>query len=206
MVELYINGKFIGGEFVEELYNYNVEDFYLGVANPSKNYENYYFKGLINEFAVFDKVLSTKEMEQIYRESTKKSLLNNFGKYKSSKNLKIYYDFKHYRKDKLIDISGNEFNAEIVNCQNNTLVNSKFMVEAIVPYKKECKFKSLKHTNNSVEGNRWVHEETRKNQLRFNSIKEEALFYSIEGLNTLRYKKVEEKELSEKAKMISIEL
>jgi hypothetical protein len=206
MVELYINGKFVGGEFIEELYSYNVEDFYLGVANPSKNYENYYFKGLINEFAVFDKVLSTKEMEQIYRESTKKSLLNNFGKYKSSKNLKIYYDFKHYRKDKLIDISGNEFNAEIVNCQNNTLVNSKFMVEAIVPYKKQCKFKSLKHTNNSVEGNRWVHEETRKNQLRFNSIKEEALFYSIEGLNTLRYKKVEEKELSEKAKMISVEL
>jgi hypothetical protein len=206
MVELYINGKFVGGEFIEELYNYNVEDFYLGVVNPSKNYENYYFKGLINEFAVFDKVLSTKEMEQIYRESTKKSLLNNFGKYKSSKNLKIYYDFKHYRKDKLIDISGNEFNAEIVNCQNNTLVNSKFMVEAIVPYKKQCKFKSLKHTNNSVEGNRWVHEETRKNQLRFNSIKEEALFYSIEGLNTLRYKKVEEKELSDKAKMISVEL
>jgi hypothetical protein len=51
-----------------------------------------------------------------------------------------------------------------------------------------------------------VHEETRKNQLRFNSIKEEALFYSIEGLNTLRYKKIEEKELSDKAKMISVEL
>jgi hypothetical protein len=44
------------------------------------------------------------------------------------------------------------------------------------------------------------------NQLRFNSIKDDVLFYSIEGLNTLRYKKVEEKELSEKAKMISVEL
>ena len=55
MIELYINNTYIGAEYVEELYEYDVEDFYIGVANPAKNYENYYFKGFINEFAVFDK-------------------------------------------------------------------------------------------------------------------------------------------------------
>ena len=205
-IELYINGKLVGEEFIEDMYDYNVTDFYLGVANPSKNYENYYFKGLISEFAVFDKAITLPEINQIYKDSAKKSLLNNFGKYKSSKSLKTYYDFRHYRKDKLIDISGNNFDAEIINCQANTLMNSKFMVEVTIPTKKDCKFKTLKHSSNSVEGNRWVWEETRMNQLRFNSIKDDVLFYSIEGLNTLRYKKVEEKELSEKAKMISVEL
>lgn len=205
-IQLYINNKLIEKEFVEELYDYNVTDFYLGVANPSKNYENYYFKGFMNEFAVFDKVLTLPEITQIYKDSAKKSLLNNFGKYRSSKNLKLYYDFKHFKKDKLIDISQNGFDAEIINCQNNTMVNTKFMVEEVVPYKKDCKFKSLKHSTNSVEGNRWVWEETRQNQLRFNSIKDEVLFYSIEGLNTLRYKKVEQKQLSDKATFISVEL
>ncbi len=206
MIELYINNQYVGSEYVEELYDYDVKDFYLGVANPSKNYENYYFKGFINEFAIFDKVLAKPEIEQIYKESAKKSLLNNFGKYKSSKYLKAYYDFKHYKKDVIIDLSDGGFNGEIVNCQSNTLVNKKFLVEVVVPYKKDCKFKSLKHSNNSVEGNRWVHEETRQNQLRYNSLKSEMLFYSIEGLNTLRYKKVEEKKLSDKTKFISVEL
>ena len=32
------------------------------------------------------------------------------------------------------------------------------------------------------------------------------LFYSIEGLNTLRYKKIEEKKLSDNTKFISVEL
>ena len=207
MIELYINNEYVGEEYVEELYDYkDVNDFYIGVANPSKNYENYYLKGFVNEFSVFDKVLAKTEIEQIYRDSSKKSLLNNFGKYKSSKHLKAYYDFKHFRKEKMIDISGNGFDGEIINCQHNTFVNKKFMVEVVVPYKKDGKFKSLKHSSNSVEGNRWIHEETRKNQIRYNSIKDEMIFYSIEGLNTLRYKKVEEKKLSDNTKFISVEL
>lgn len=206
IIELYINNTYVGAEYIDELYDYNVEDFYLGVANPAKNYENYYFKGFVNEFAVFDKTLSNPEIEQIYKESAKKSLLNNFGKYKSSKWLKLYYDFKHFRKDKLIDLSGNGFDGEIINCQNNTLMNKKFLIEAVVPHKKDGSFKSLKHSSNSVEGNRWVHDETRQNQLRYNSLKNEMLFYSIEGLNTLRYKKVEEKKLSDNTKFISVEL
>ena len=54
---------------------------------------------------VFDKAITLPEINQIYKDSAKKSLLNNFGKYKSSKSLKTYYDFRHYRKDKLIDIN-----------------------------------------------------------------------------------------------------
>ena len=74
------------------------------------------------------------------------------------------------------------------------------------PYRRNSRFKSLVHKSNSSVGNKWIHGETRKNQLKYyNKIRQHEVDFRIDGLNTLRYKLVKEKE-NKKVKQISVEL
>jgi len=75
------------------------------------------------------------------------------------------------------------------------------------PYRRNSRFKSLKHKSNSSVGNKWVHTETRKNQLKYyNDVRHDLIDFRIDGLNTLRFKNVSEETLSDKTTKISIEL
>ena len=74
------------------------------------------------------------------------------------------------------------------------------------PHRRESRFKSLKHKSNSSIGNKWVHNETRKNQLKYyNQVRTNIDDFRIDGINTLRFKEVKKEENGIISK-ISIEL
>ena len=84
---------------------------------------------------------------------------------------------------------------------------NKFETEIVVPTRRDGKFKTLKHKSNSTIGNSWVHYETRKNQKRFyNEMKGNIVDLNIDGLNSCRYKLIEEEKLTDKTKLIKVEL
>ena len=59
------------------------------------------------------------------------------------------------------------------------------------PHRRNSRFKSLKHKSNSSIGNKWVHPETRKNQIRFyNDVRANFIDFRIDGINTLRFNEV----------------
>jgi hypothetical protein len=203
----YMNGELIDTkELKEQIYEYDNDYFYIGVGNPTLDIKQFYFKGLIAEFAIWNIALELDNIQEVYENSLYKSIINDYRKYDKSKYLKCYYDFKNFKGDIIQDLSGNKNNGFIYNCEDNILVD-KFETEIIVPIRREGKFKTLKHSSNSTIGNNWVHSETRKNQERFyNEMKGNIVDLSIDGLNTCIYKEIESNELSDNAIKISVKL
>jgi len=203
----YMNGELIDTkELKNQIYEYDNDYFYIGVGNPTLDIKQFYFKGLIAEFAIWNIALELDNIQEVYENSLYKSIINDYRKYDKSKYLKCYYDFKNFKGDIIQDLSGNKNNGFIYNCEDNILVD-KFETEIVVPIRREGKFKTLKHSSNSTIGNNWVHSETRKNQERFyNEMKGNVVDLSIDGLNTCIYKEIESNELSDNAIKISVKL
>lgn len=206
-LSFYLNGELIETkELSNEMFNYDSTYFYIGVGNPLEEGQKFYFKGLISEFAIWNIGLDENNIKEIYENSFHKSILNDYRKYNKSKYLKCYYDFKHFKDNVLQDLSNNKNHGLMLNCEDDYLIN-KFETSITIPIRREGKFKTLKHNSNSVNGNKWVHYETRKNQIRFyNEMKGNILDLGIDGLNTCRYTEVESKNLTDKAIKIKVEL
>lgn len=186
----YKDGELIDTQKLKnEVFDYKDEKyFYLGVGSVNREFNNNWFYGVISEFAIYDCVLKQKELASIFDNVLENSLLENFRAYKSSKYLKLYYDCKFYKNEKLIDLSGNGNDAEIHNCHFIKKDNALY-TEIFVPFRRESKFKLLSHKLNSWNGVGWVHKETRINQLRFlNEIKQGLYNTDTDGLNNCKYK------------------
>ena len=187
-----IESKKIKGEFKD----YSEEEyFYLAVGCPNRLDNNNWFFGVISEFAIFDKILNEREIEILSENTLENSLLENFRAYKSSKNLKLYYDFKFYKNGKIIDLSGNSNDGEIVK-SHFIKTEESLGKEISVPYRRESVFKLLSHKPNSWDGKNWVQKETRINQLRFlNEIKKGLYNIDMDGLNNCSYQTLGEAEI-----------
>lgn len=188
IIKVYQDGKFIGktNEY-KSLFKYQLSPyFYLGVGDPDREIIPNYFKGYIDSFAYFDNLLNDRE---IYDLSTTdgKLFTENFGKYKSSKNLKTYYDANHVEKYKLVDLSGNKNDGEIINCEVVEKDISAY-TEIKIPHRRRGVFKSLKHNENGFDGQKWKDKNTRWNQLRFqNEVSNHISLINKDGLSTLEY-------------------
>jgi hypothetical protein len=206
-LSFYMNGKLIGTEQLnDQIFGYDNTYFYIGVGNPNSENDKFYFKGLISEFAIWNIALDKNNINEIYENSSVKSILNDYRRYNKSKYLKCYYDFKNFKNDILLDLSDNRNNAFIIECEDNYLIN-KFETEIPIPIRREGKFKTLKHNSNSTIGNKWIHYETRKNQTRFyNEMKGTILNLNIDGLNTCRYTQLETEQLDDLVIKIKVEL
>ncbi|MEY3079971.1 MAG: hypothetical protein RL086_1145, partial [Bacteroidota bacterium] len=173
----------------ENFKDYSDEEyFYLATGCPNRLDNNNWFFGIISEFAIFDKELSEREIEILSENTLENSLLENFRGYKSSKNLKLYYDFKFYKNGKIIDLSGNNNDGEII---KSHFIKSEESLgkEMVVPYRRESLFKLLSHKPNSWNGKSWIQKETRINQLRFlNEVKKKLYNIDMDGLNNCSYK------------------
>lgn len=165
-IKLYQDSKVIKEVTYEnDLYNYNrVGEMYLGSGDPNCDMPNYFY-GNINSFAIFNKYLQEKEVIEI---SNNKSLglSQNFGDYTSAYALCTYYDAKFIREYKLIDLSGNDNNGIIENCEIIPYDNIDSKVIE-VPYKRESTFILLPHKENGFKDGRWVDASIRYNQLRY---------------------------------------
>jgi len=207
IISFYMNGELIDTQILSEsLYEYDNDYFYIGVGNPTLDSKQFYFKGLIAEFAIWNIALDSDNINEVYENSLYKSIINDYRKYNKSKYLKCYYDFKNFKGDIIQDLSGNRNNGMIYNCEDGIILD-KFETDIIVPIRRKGNFKTLKHSSNSTIGNNWVHSETRKNQERFyNEMKGNIVDLSIDGLNTCIFKEVNRKDISDKAVKISVNI
>jgi predicted glycosyltransferase involved in capsule biosynthesis len=174
--------------YTERNYDYRkVDNFYLGVGNPDREKNEKYFKGLISSFSAFSKILNEKEIEEISKNKFF-GLTQNFGEYQSSHDLKVYYDAKFIKDYKLIDLSGNENNGEIVNCEMvGYLFDEVKLID--VPFKKECTFELIPHEENGYVNGGWKNITTRYNQMRFhNEVSKGHKNIKDDGLNNCVYK------------------
>jgi len=189
-LKFYINKKLIGKVKVDKgFYKYNNQSvFYLG----SKKGEDDFFKGEIKEFYSFDKCLSSSEIKELHLNQAY-SLTQNFNSYKSSDNLKLYYDSKFIKNYNLIDLSLNNNLGKIFNCEIiKPLPIVKFF--DYIPYRRYSKIKYLTHDSNGFDNGKWKSKSTRWNQLRYNN-EVTTGFYNIEkdGLSNLDFNLVSNK-------------
>jgi len=206
-ISFYMNGELIGTEQLSDLlYEYDNDYFYIGVGNPTLDSKQFYFKGLIAEFAIWNIALDKDNINEVYENSLYKSIINDYRKYNKSKYLKCYYDFKNFKGDIIQDLSGNRNNGMMYNCEDGIILD-KFETEIVVPIRRKGQFKTLKHTSNSTIGNNWIHSETRNNQERFyNEMKGNIVDLSIDGLNTCIFKEIDRVDITDNAVKISVNI
>ncbi len=188
IIKVYQDGELIGqtGRF-RKLYFYRKEpNFYLGVGKPNREKIPNLFKGTIDSFAYYDEILNDDEIKEISN-NDKFYLNESFGKYKSKDSLKIYYDANFIDNYELTDLTNNDNNGKIVNCE---IIDEEYdeFTEVRIPYRRKSLFKSLKHEENGFLGNKWKDQATRWNQLRYHNevfLNNELL--KSDGLSTLEF-------------------
>ena len=116
-----------------------------------------------------------------------KGLTQNFGEYKSADFLKLYYDTKIIKGYTLKDLSGNNNDGEIINCEiMDLMVDSVY--ELHVPHRRKSLFESLPHEENGFLDNKWKDQSTRWNQLRFiNEVSTNHELLYNDGLSDLEF-------------------
>jgi hypothetical protein len=172
-IELYQDGIFLGETEYKELKNNSDRNFYLGKT----------FKGLIHNLAIYDKVLSDKEIKEI-------SENRYFGLtyFSSSDYLKTYYEAAFTKNYQLIDLSENKNKGNIYNCE---IVKEDVEISKIleIPFKRESLFTLLEHEDNGFVNGGWKDINTRYNQLKFsNEVFKGYINTKEDGLNNLHYK------------------
>jgi hypothetical protein len=172
-IKLYQDGNFIGETKYKKLKNNSDENFYLGKT----------FKGLIYNLAIYDRVLSYKEVKDI-----SESKYFGLTYFDSFINLKTYYEASFTKGYQLIDLSENKNKGKIYNCE---IVKQD--IEGIkiieIPFRRESSFTLLKHENNGFVDGGWKDINTRYNQLKFsNEVSKGYINTKEDGLNNLRYK------------------
>jgi hypothetical protein len=156
------------------------------VGDPNREHDLKYFKGHLDLFAVFNDILEDNEIEEISK-NRYFGLTQNFGNYISSHTLQTYYDAKFIKEYKLIDLSGNGNDGEIINCE---IVELEFEPhkEVKIPFRRESKFGSLFHKENGFFNNKWKQQATRWNQLRYqNEVLLDDTLIKNDGLSTLEF-------------------
>lgn len=181
-IKMYQDGELIDEKYHDKrLMSYKNPFFYIGVGDPTRKENNNYFSGWLNEFVIYSDVLSDVDINIL---STNKNSIRN---YKSYGDVLLHYNSNNIKNYKLTDLSGNENDGKIYNCdiKDNTIGENKKLK---VPYRKESTFLLLPHENNGFEDNKWKTEYTRWNQLRFyNEVsKNNELLYN-DGLSDLIY-------------------
>jgi hypothetical protein len=170
--------------------------FFIGLGDK-RTEDRKSFRGFVNEFGYWDKPLQRNEIQQIHTISGF-SFLNNYEQYNSSKNLKIYYDFKHIKLDedykydtgKVLNLVTNEYDAITYHSIPKTIQDIQSKTISI-PARRQSEFEMINHKSEGYLEGGWKSESTRLNQLRFyNEILNNETNLDKDGLSTLKYTKV----------------
>lgn len=195
-IEFYVNGKRIGSTTWDkyQIRKYNTEPFlYLGVASPERKDKPKFFNGVIDSFAVFNKVLNREEIKDISI-NIKDDLLNSkeFG---YTDELVTYYDTRYIEGNNLKDLSGNNNHGKIVDCKVVNIETPPSVVERY-PHRRKCKYRLLKHEEGGYKDGYWVDWQSRKNQIYYYQLVENNSTNSEnDGLSNCSYKLLEEQEI-----------
>lgn len=188
IIKVYQDGELIGKiESFEKLHQYKKQPFfYIGTSDPNNELNPKYFKGYFDYLAVYETVLEDDEILEI-SQNKYMGLLQNFGNYKSADFIKLYYDSKIIKSYKLKDLSDNNNDGEIVNCEIiNLILDSS--IDISIPHRRKSLFESLPHEENGFLNNKWKDQSTRWNQLRFmNEVSTNHELLYNDGLSDLNF-------------------
>ena len=202
-VSFYVNGNLIDTiQMDTEILQLSSDEIFVGAGSDLKTNKDF-FNGLIANIEMYDVALTDEEINEISKNPIKPKL-RNFGEFKSSNFLYTQILPELSTEDSCIDLS----NTHIVSLNNIYLYRDiqSFKTFLPKPHRRESRFQSLKHKTNSSFGNKWVHTETRKNQIKYyNEVRDNIDNFRIDGLNTLRFKEIKKEENNIVTK-ISIEL
>ena len=202
-ISLYVDGNLIEEiEMNKEILQLETNEIYLGVGSGKKTNTDVFY-GQLASVEIYEVALTDYEILEISQNPTKPKL-RNFGEYKSSEFLFAQLLPQLSTINSCIDL-GNKFS---VNLNNIYLYKDtkSFKTFLSKPHRRNSRFKSLTHKSNSSIGNKWVHKETRKNQIKYyNDVRQDITDFRIDGLNTLRYKELDKSE-SEKVTKIKVEI
>jgi hypothetical protein len=161
-IKMYQDGNLISSERYIPNFEYENSTFYLG-SNGDKDY----FRGIINEFAIWDSELTPSEIQTISSNQFF-GLTSNFEKYSSEYSLKLYYNPNVIKEYKLVELAKCKKLAPIHNCEivGFTFDSVKYKQ---IPHRRASVFKLLEHEENGYVGNGWKEITTRYNQLRFHN-------------------------------------
>jgi len=216
LVKFYLNGLKIGEETWTKygLKKYNTEQFlYLGVGDPKREEKQKWFRGTVDEFAAYNKILTDEEIRDLSIKNQDK-LNSNFSRYSSKDDLYCYYRADEYDivdlddsnstnltrnttpKTQIIlkDLSGNSNHAK---AYNTKVVNNSYNIEKSisVPYRRKGKYKLIPHEEQGYTSGYWKNWKSRENQLRYyNIINNDKAEYLEDGLSTCKYKVLSEED------------
>ena len=174
----YLNGELVGKEFIDDVRDYNDESLYIGHSK---------FRGVVSSVSIWNKNITLEEVNTIYNSSQPMTNVLPTG-------LQVHYDFKNIINNKVIDLSGNNNNGVLTGGKQIEM-DSKLKSSLTIPLRRDGKFLTLSHRNNSWNDLSWVHKETRLNQIKYlNEVRQDMFDTNIDGLNTLRYN-LEDKEV-----------
>jgi hypothetical protein len=178
IINIYQDGELLEvKKYENNLLNYTKEPFfYLGVSNPDRTNNEKYFKGYIDKFAIYSKILNEDEIKNITDNEIEKS-----------NSLMLHYDASQIKNYKLVDLSGNGNNGEIIKCGIKKLDLPDYN-DVVIPYRRDSTFLTLPHEENGFFDNKWKSQTTRWNQLRFSNevSKNDELLYN-DGLSDLEF-------------------
>jgi hypothetical protein len=188
-VQMFQDGILVGAkDYDDRLYHYKKEEYmYLGVADPNRSDMPKFFKGTINSFALYGGILGNDEIKEI-SDNQFFGLTQWFGNYKSPHLLQTYYDVKFMKEYRLLDMSGNNNDGEIINCEMVGYTFDQYKTIEI-PHRRPSTFRLMSHDENGYVGYGWKDVTTRYNQLRFyNEVLKGGWDTKKEGLNSCHYK------------------
>jgi hypothetical protein len=210
---MYQDGNDIGSKTIpRKLLNTKKKKFFIGVGATDRDEDIKSFRGYVSDFAYWNTSLAKNEIKELNDNSTMSYLCDD-GQYNSSKNLKIYYDFKHiklnnpyqYDKGKVMNLVNPRHFAISYNCipKSQLQIDKK---KISIPARRSSTFEVVKHESTGYDSGGWKTDSTRLNQIRFyNQILENKSNLISDGLSTLKYTKVSDIS-QEKFTFISVKL
>ena len=181
-LSMYQDGVFVGEDVIKGDFEVDLSTFYLG-CDENKNF----FEGMVTSLAIFDTILNENEIKEI-SENQFFGLTQSFGKYNSEDNLKIYYDAKFIKNNKLINIPNSIYFGEMNNCKIIGYVfENKKLIK--IPHRRNSTFQLVLHDENGYVNGSWKEITTRYNQLKYhNEVLKGNKNTKNDGLNNLNYK------------------
>lgn len=158
-ISLYINGNLVGEKTLDSLHKINQNYLYLGAGNPDRKDKPNFFKGIISNFAIYNKALTPKDIAEISN-NTRFSLLE----YESRKNLILYYDSKFITDTQFVDLVGKS-KSIIKNCKK-VYITEQERKRIPVPFRRPGRFKAIPHSNNGFDDT-WNDWSSRTNQYKY---------------------------------------
>lgn len=200
---------YVDGELVEKIeldtsiLKLNSDHIFIGATSDHKTNRNF-FHGLISNVEIYDTSLTEKEIKCIH-DNPKKYKIRNFDDFKSSGFLFCQVLPELSNNERGIDLA-NEHKVEIFNVDIEK-INQSYTTFLPKPYRRNGRFTSLKHKSNSSSGYRWIHKETRQNQIKYyNEVRSDFIDFHIDGLNTLHYEIIENEYVSDRTTKIKVNI